>query len=184
MICTPVSFCPLSNMDFRRDLQKNNTMPQRLITIINWSSDHYWNFVTGLFFAFISYFAELKGAFHVMFVAFILDLCLGILASKAARKEKFSMRKLFIAFERMVIAYALVMLLYAMDKEMKQDTFSLANISGWLITGFLVYSAAENGYELTGGKLFLSLKSLIRKKVQDNTGIDIEETNQQPDAKT
>jgi len=153
-------------------------MPQRLILLINWSSDHYWNFVTGIFFAFISYFAELRGAFHVMFAAFILDLCLGILASKTARREKFSMRKLFIAFERMVIAYALVMLLYAMDREMKQDTFSLANISAWLVTGFLAYSAAENGYGVTGGKLFLNIKSLIRNKVQENTGIDLDQTNQ------
>ncbi|MFZ4707827.1 MAG: phage holin family protein [Bacteroidales bacterium] len=180
---TLANFCPLPNQDNGIDLQKKSQMPQRLITLMNWSSDHYWNFVTGIFFAFISYFAELKGAFHVMFVAFLLDLCLGILASKTARKERFSMRKLFIAFERMVIAYALVMLLYAMDREMKQDTFSLANISAWLVTGFLAYSAAENGYEVTGGKLFLTIKSLIRKKVQDNTGIDMDETNQQPDEK-
>jgi hypothetical protein len=157
-------------------------MPQRLITLINWSSDHYWNFVTGVFFAFISYFAEIKGAFHVMFVAFILDLILGILASKISRKEKFSMLKLFIAFERMFISYALVMLLFAMDKEMHQDTVNLANIASWLITGFLAYSAAENGYQLTGGKIFLSVKTLISKKVQENTGIEIEPSNQQPNA--
>jgi hypothetical protein len=176
-MCIRASVCPLVNQSFGIDLQKKIKMPQRIILLINWSTDHYWNFVTGVFFAFISYFAELKGAFHVMFAAFLLDLCLGILASKTARKERFSMRKLFIAFERMVIAYALVMLLYAMDREMKQDTFSLANISAWLVTGFLAYSAAENGYEVTGGKLFLTIKSLIRKKVQDNTGIDIEQTN-------
>jgi len=153
-------------------------MPHRLITMVNWTYAHYWNLVTGVFFAFLSYFAEMKGAFHVMFAAFIVDLITGILTSKIIRKERFSMRKFFVAFERMVISYALVMLLYAMDKEMHQETLSLANISSWLITGFLAYSAAENGYQLTGGKLFLSVKTLIRKKVQENTGIEIEEKDQ------
>jgi len=153
-------------------------MPQRIITMINWTYAHYWNFVTGVFFAFLSYFAEMKGAFHVMFAAFIVDLITGILASKITRKERFSMRKFFVAFERMLITYALVMILYAMDREMHQDTFSLANISSWLITGFLAYSAAENGYQLTGGKLFLSVKTMIRKKVQENTGIEIEDKEQ------
>ncbi len=155
-------------------------MPQRLVTLIYWSFDHYWNLVTAFFFAFLSYFAELKGAFHVMFAAFILDLFLGITASKAIRKERFSMKKFFVALERMVIAYALVMLLYAMDKEMHQDTINLADTAAWLVTGFLAYSAADNGFQITGGKMFLTLKSFIRKKYKDNTGIDIETNPGQP----
>jgi FtsH-binding integral membrane protein len=153
-------------------------MPHRLITMINWTYAHYWNLVTGVFFAFLSYFAEMKGAFHVMFAAFILDLFVGIGASKKIRKEKFSMEKFFTALLRMVIAYALVMLLYAMDKEMHQETLSLANISSWLVSGFLAFSIADNGFKVTGGRLFLSVKTMIRKKVQENTGIEIEEKDQ------
>ena len=153
-------------------------MPHRIITMINWTYAHYWNFVSGVFFAFLSYFAEMKGAFHVMFAAFIIDLFLGIIASKKVRKEKFSMEKFFTALLRMVIAYALVMLLYAMDKEMHQETLSLANISSWLVSGFLAFSIADNGFKLTGGRLFLSVKTMIRKKVQENTGIEIEEKDQ------
>ena len=155
-------------------------MPQRLVTLINWSFDYYWNIVSGLFFAFFAYFGELKGAFHVMFAAFILDLFLGITVSKAKRKERFSMRKLFIAFERMLIAYALVMLLFAMDREMHQETVNMADTAAWLISGFLAYGAADNGFKLTGGILFLNVKKFIRKKFQDNTGIDIEENTNQP----
>jgi FtsH-binding integral membrane protein len=153
-------------------------MPHRIITIINWTYAHYWNFVSGVFFAFLSYFAEMQGAFHVMFAAFILDLFVGIGASKKIRKEKFSMEKFFTALLRMVIAYALVMLLYAMDKEMHQETLSLANISSWLVSGFLAFSIADNGFKVTGGRLFLSVKTMIRKKVQENTGIEIEEKDQ------
>ncbi len=159
-------------------------MPQRLIPLVNWTFDHYWNFVAGIFFAFLSYFADLKGAFHVMFAAFMLDLFLGIITAKTVRKERFSMKKFFIAIERMVIAYALVMLLFAMDKEMHQDTINLADTAAWLITGFLAYGAADNGFKLTGGILFLSIKSFIKSKFKDNTGIDIdndqEHTTQNP----
>jgi FtsH-binding integral membrane protein len=150
-------------------------MPQRILVVMNWTYAHYWNFVTGIFFAFMSYFAEMKGAFHVMFAAFIIDLFVGIGASKKIRKEKFSMEKFFTALLRMVIAYALVMLLYAMDKEMHQETLSLANISSWLVSGFLAFSIADNGFKVTGGRLFLNLKTFIRKKVEDNTGINLDD---------
>ena len=150
------------------------TMTHRIFLLAQWTVDHYWNFVTGIFFAFISYFAEIKGAFHVMFAAFMIDMAVGIWAAKKIRGERFSMHKFFLAFKRMLISYALVMLLYSMDREMHQDTLSLANMSSWIISGFLIYSIAENGFEITGGRLFLIIKSLIGKKVKDNTGINIE----------
>lgn len=152
-------------------------MPQRLVIFINWTENHLWDFVSGVFFVFLSYFAELKGAFHVMFAAFLLDLVLGIWASKRIRKERFSMDKFFVAILRMCISYSLVMLLYAMDKEMKQETVSLANITAWMVTGSLIYSAAKNGFQITSSKIFLKIMELINKKVQDNTGMDIEEQN-------
>ena len=158
-------------------------MPHRLVTLINWSFEYYWTIVSGLFFAFMAYFADLKGAFHVMFAAFMLDLFLGIITAKTVRKERFSMKKFFIAIERMLIAYALVMLLFAMDKEMHQDTVNLADSAAWLVTGFLVYGAADNGFKLTGGVLFLSIKSLIKNKFKDNTGIDIDKSEESPTTK-
>lgn len=149
-------------------------MQNKLISLLYWSIDHYWNFVTGIFLAFLAYFADIKGAFHVMFAAFLIDLILGIWASRKARKEKFNMKKFWIAWERMLISYAIIMLLFAMDKEMKQDTVSLANIASWIISGFLAYSAAENGFEITGGKIFIIIKSFLKKKVEDNTGVDLD----------
>ena len=151
-------------------------MPQRLVTLADWSLNHYWNLVTGFFFAFMGYFTEMKGAFHVMFAAFILDIFLGIIASRSIKKEKFSMHKFFVGIKRMLISYALVMLLFAMDKEMHQDTINLADSAAWIITGFLIYSAADNGFQITGNKLFNALKTFVHDKVQSNTGIDIDQT--------
>lgn len=151
-------------------------MPQRLTIMLNWWSDHFWNTVAGFFFAIIAYFAEIKGAVHVMWSAFLIDLFIGIIASYQVKKEKFSMKKAFVALERMIIATVVVMLLYAVDKEMNQNIVSMYNIVAWVITGFMIYSIAENGFQMTGGKLFLVIKSLLRKKVQDNTGVDLENT--------
>ena len=154
-------------------------MPQRLVMLIDWSFAHYWNLVTGIFFAFMGYFTEMKGAFHVMFAAFILDIFLGIIASRSIKKEKFSMHKFFIGIKRMLISYALVMLLFAMDKEMHQHTINLADTAAWIITGFLIYSATDNGFQITGNKIFMALKTFVHDKVQENAGIDIDKpTNQ------
>jgi hypothetical protein len=56
----------------------------------------------------------------------------------------------------------------------------MADTAAWLIAGFLAYGSADNGFKLTGGILFLNVKKFIRKKFQDNTGIDIEENPNQP----
>ena len=63
-------------------------MPQRIITILNWSSDHYWFFVSGVLYAFLLYFSEMESVFQGMVACFILDMILGILASKIMRKLK------------------------------------------------------------------------------------------------
>ena len=150
-------------------------MPYRIILLLNWYTAHIWNFIASVFFAFFAYFTDLKGAFHVMFASFVIDIIVGVWHSVSIKQLKFSMYKFFIAIKRMLIAFALVMLLYAADKEMGQDTVRMSKTVGYLITGFVIYSIAENGYKITGGRLFISIKSMIRKKVQDNTGIDIDQ---------
>lgn len=149
-------------------------MYNKLISMLYWSIDHYWNIVSGLFLACLAYFSEIKGNFYVLFAAFMFDLWLGIWASKSVKKEKFSMEKFWLAWKRLAITLVIIMIFFAMDKEMHQDTISLANITSWLVTGFIVYSAAENGFAITGGKIFLIIKSFIKTKVQDNTGMDID----------
>jgi hypothetical protein len=151
------------------------TMPQRIIILSNWFSDYFWNIITGFIFAVLAYFSEVKGAIHVMWAAFILDLIIGIIASRRIRKEPFKMEKAFIAFSRMCIASLLIMLLYAMDREMTQDFISMYKTTAWIISGFTAYSIAKNGFELTGSKLFLIIKSTIGKKVEENTGVNIED---------
>ena len=148
-------------------------MPHRLVLIINWWNDHICNFIAAILLAIITYFADIKGPIVVMFAAFCFDLLLGIIASRKIDKEKFKMDKFFVAIERIVIACLMIMLLFAMGKEM-QIAVDLYKFAAWMVTGFIGYSAAENGYRLTGGKFFLAIKNIISKKVEENTGIDID----------
>lgn len=147
-------------------------MPQRLLSIIAWSMEYFWNCVAGILFAWLSYFADLQGAIYVMLSAFLFDLLLGIWASVKIDKHRFRMDKFFTAIARLILSCILIMLLFAMGKEMHLGK-DLYNVAAWLVTGFVGFSAAENAYKITGGKIFLLLKSFISKKVKDNTGIDI-----------
>jgi hypothetical protein len=149
-------------------------MPYRIVLFINWADNHIGHLLTAIIFAVFAYFAEIKGAIHVMWASFIIDLMIGILVSVRIRKQRISIGKAFVAFERMAVATAVVLLLYAMDKEMGQTFVKSYNIVAWIICGFMVYSILENGYKLTRSRFLIALKSLINKKVQDNTGVDIE----------
>ena len=153
-------------------------MITKLINLVDWCITHTWNMITGIFLAALAYFANLKGAIHVMWAAFVLDLLLGYLASRNLRKEKFSMNKAFIMLERMLIASAVLLLLFALDKETHQDYIHLYNIMAWLISGMLCWSALDNGDKLTGGKFFGVLKTFLGNKIKEQTGIDPEASSE------
>ena len=60
-----------------------------------------------------------------------------------------------------------------MDKEMNQNIANISNGVMWLVSGFLVWSIAENGFNMTGWRLFEIIKEFIAKKIKANTGINI-----------
>lgn len=142
--------------------------------MINWLYNNLWNSLCALFFAVIGYFADIQGAVHVMWAALAFDLLAGILASVVKRKQKFSMSKAFIGIGRAIGATCLVALLYAMDKEMHQEVAATYNVAAWLISGFYAWSASENMDELFGGRIFGILKCFFAKRVQEQTGVNIE----------
>lgn len=144
----------------------------RLSMIINWISEHYWNLLTGWFLFVIGYFSDIKGSVHLMLFVFLMDLIFGIWSSIKIDKKRFSVNKFFIAIMRALVSIVFISVLYAMGKEMHIGS-DLYNYAAWLITGFILYSAAENAYRLTGGKYFLLLKKLLAKKIEENTGIDV-----------
>ncbi|WP_321321476.1 phage holin family protein [Labilibaculum sp.] len=141
---------------------------------MNWFSTHIGNTIAGIALAVLAYLAEIKGAVHVMWIIIAFDLIAGIMASLIKRKEKFCMKKVFVAIGRAIGVTVFVALLYAMDKEMNQKTIASYNIAAWLISGFFLWSFAENMFDLTGGRIFEILKTYINKRVENTTGVDLE----------
>lgn len=143
----------------------------------NWLINHILNFLSGIFFAVVGYFVEIKGAFHVMWLIILFDLITGILNSIIRKKERFSMSKFMIAIVRAMAVTVFVALLYGLDKEMHQTVASSYYIAAYLISGFILWSAADNMDELLGGGVFKLLKDYIVSKVKSSTGVDLKKRN-------
>lgn len=150
----------------------------------DWICNHFYNWLCGLFFALIGYFTEIQGAIHVMWAALLFDLIAGLANSLITKKERFSMTKFFVAIVRAIGASVLVALLYAMDKEMNQKIAASYNIAAWLISGFYVWSASENMDQLTGGRIFGILKGFVSKKIEKDTGINLNDDTMKNVVKT
>ncbi len=144
-------------------------------------NNHVYNALSGLFFAIVSYFVEITGAIHVMWIALLLDLISGISRSIIVRNERFCMKRLFVAIARAIAATVLVALLYAMDREMNQHLAESYNIAAWIISGFYAWSISENMDALLGGKIFRVMKLFIEKRVENNTGVNLNETKDEKD---
>ena len=147
-------------------------MIQKTLSFFEWLLCHTWNLITGLFLAGLAYFANLKGAIHVMCIAFLLDLIFGYLASRKLKGERFSLSKAFIMIERLFFSCAAILLLFAIDKETHQDYVQLYNIIAWLISGMLCYSILDNGDKLTGGKFLGAVKTFLGSKIKEQTGLN------------
>ena len=131
-------------------------------------------FLTGVIVAAFAYLAEIKGAIHVMWVVIAFDLLAGTAASLLKRKERLSMKKFTIALFRALGVTVFVALLFAMDKEMHQKVAASHNIAAWLISGYFLWSFAENMDTLTGDRIFGVLKAYLNKRVHNTTGVDLE----------
>jgi phage-related holin len=138
-----------------------------------WICDHINHLISGLFFWFISYFIEIQAVVHVMWIAIALDLLSGVTASVWKRKERFSMKKFFIAIGRALIVTIFIALLYAMDKEMHQDIAKSYNVAAWIITGFYAWSFMQNSSDIFGGLIFKMINGFIEKRVEKETGVDL-----------
>lgn len=146
--------------------------------LLNYWYNHILNIIAGFLTWILMYFIDMKGTITLMAITFLIDLIVGIWASIKVKKEKFSSQKFFIQLERFALVLIISMLLFAMDKENQQSVASLSNGVTWLVTGFLVWSIAENGFAITGWKLFKILKAFVKNKIQQNTDINIEQDEQ------
>lgn len=61
------------------------------------------------------------------------------------------------------------------DSVFSQELVKTYKIVGWFISGVLLWSIAENGYQITKWSVFPKLGNLFRTKVNEATGLDVAE---------
>lgn len=136
------------------------------------SLDRLWSYLI----ASIGAFFEPLGVVLLWMLIFIMaDMFAGIYASLKEGKhlESHKMQKTIVK----IITYSTsIILLHGLDTYM--ITFidcGLAKIGATIICGIELYSILENFYRATGNKVFRVLTKFTLKKIEDSTGVQINE---------
>ncbi|MBO4294716.1 MAG: phage holin family protein [Alphaproteobacteria bacterium] len=119
-------------------------------------------------------FLEPLGVLMIWFLIFVAcDMVTGITASVKERQiiTSHGLQRTVVKF----LMYAMtIVLLNAIDVYMLVVAhLGLAKIGATIICGIELYSILENCYRITGNKVFKVLTQFTLKKIEDSTGVDI-----------
>lgn len=106
----------------------------------------------------------------------IFVMCDAITGISAAIKERKIITSigLYKTIEKIVMYSMTILLLHAIDKDMISFVdLGLARIGATIICGIELYSILENCYRLTGNVVFKILTQFTMKKIENNTGVNI-----------
>ena len=133
-------------------------------------------FFTGCMISMLGYFLPIKDIAHLLILFFMLDVLFGYTAARKLRKERFSVKIIWNhTMPRMLISLVLIIGAYMWDKTYNQNVICTYKVVGWFISGVLLYSIAENGYQITKWSVFPKIGNMFKTNVKDKTGIDIED---------
>lgn len=133
-------------------------------------------FFTGCMISMLGYFLPIKDIAHLLILFFMLDVLFGYMAARKLRKERFSVKIIWNhTMPRMLISLVLIIGAYMWDKTYNQNVICTYKVVGWFISGVLLYSIAENGYQITKWSVFPKIGNMLKTNVKDKTGIDIED---------
>lgn len=139
---------------------------------------HVWNVFSGLICGMFVYFMPIRNIVILMLAFIIFDLITGIIAARK-RGEAITSSKMWNTANKTLISVALVILLYSVDKE-----FNIINvvcthkIMGLFVVGFELWSILENAIQITNNSIFKALKKFMRDKVEQETGVDLNNDEQ------
>ena len=135
-----------------------------------------WGFISGIISAILGYFLPVQDIVHQLVLFFVLDVMFGYLAAKKLRSEKFSARIIWnTTIPRMLISLVLILGAFMWDEVYNQAFISSYKIIGWFISGVLFFSIVQNAYKITNWEMFPLIGKLIKQKIGDKTGINIDE---------
>ncbi|WP_310381852.1 phage holin family protein [Flavobacterium sp.] len=124
--------------------------------------------------SFIGYLLPVRDIVNLLIGFFIVDVIFGYWAAKKLRKERFSVKIIWEhTIPRMLVSVVLITGAFTWDKVYEQDFISTYKIIGWFISGVLLCSIADNGYQITKWSIFPKLGKLLNDKVKESTGLEI-----------
>lgn len=128
-----------------------------------------YSFITGAFTAILGYFVPIKDIVHLLIFFFFLDVIIGYWASRKLHGKRFMVSIVWKhTIPRMILSLILIICSYMWDKTYHQDYVSTFKIIGWFISGLLLYSIAENAYDITKWTVFKRIGRSINRKIKDN----------------
>lgn len=133
-----------------------------------------WELACGTFAAIIGYFIPIRDMAHFIVLLFIVDVFLGYIAARKLRGEPFRTKIVWqTTMPRMSLSLLLLILAFMWDKVYSQDYVQTYTIIGWFISGIIFWSIAKNMFKITKWEVFESLAGMIKGKIQDKTGMDL-----------
>lgn len=108
------------------------------------------------------------------FIFIACDFITGISASIKER-QIITSNKMSRSIKKLLMYSMAIVLVHAIDKDMLTFVdLGLAKICATIICGIELYSIFENCYRLTGNEVFRLLTRFTMKKIEDNTGINLD----------
>jgi len=130
--------------------------------------------LVGAILGYIGQLLPIKNIVHLLIIFFIADVLFGFWAARKIRKERFSVKIIWQhTIPRMLISIVLITGAFMWDQVYEQELVATYKVIGWFISGVLLYSIAENGYQITKWSIFPKIGSLINDNVKTKTGLDI-----------
>lgn len=128
----------------------------------------------GTIIGFVGYLLPVRNIVHLLIGFFIVDVIFGFWAAKKLRNERFSVKIIWNhTIPRMLISIVLITGAFLWDEVYEQELVSTYKVIGWFISGVLLYSIAENGYQITKWSVFPKLGNILKDNVKSKTGLDI-----------
>lgn len=136
-----------------------------------------WEILWGMLGVVIGYFLPIKDMVNFIVLLFIVDVALGYWTARKLRGEKFSVGIIWkTTVPRMALSILIVVLAYTWDTTFQQNYLETYNVTGWFISGILIFSIVKNAFKITNWQGFNQISELFSSRIKEKTGVDIQKT--------
>lgn len=125
-----------------------------------------YKFLVGIVAAIFGYFSPIKNFVHLLIFLLIIDTLFGYWANYKLKNEKFLFSKVWkVTLPRMLVGVTLIVCAYLWDIIYQQIMFETYRIVGWILSGFVLVSIAQNGYKITNWGPVKEVGNLVLDKL-------------------